>query len=768
MFYQGPSTPKILFVSDFQRVHCYAEGKVFSEWLGQPLYNAIKKAGLRSEEYGFLALHDVGPRGDLRGLSTDTRQADLDNFRGWLSSCTANVIVPLGEYALELLTGLTGIGKWQCSVVSTRATYGGRKCLPMFHPEYVSRAYGDHFYLTLGCQKLAKEKESPLLKIPERKFITHATQQEAIAYLHDRVARAETVAVDWEFGRGQLNTLGFAVSATEAIAIRCLPGDFEPDAFYRLFKAVQAVAEGPVHKVVQHGLIETTWLARYGIVMQNIVHDTMWAMKFLHPEFDKGLDNVGRVYTPYPYWKDDNDDWSQISNWQQHLEYNCKDTTGTFAAYETQTAALKARGLTETFQWVMRFAPVIQEMCTTGLRVSPAAIQNLRDSIVRQQENYQRIIDEACLEALGKTINVRSPKQLKEALVAMGMKLPTKKVKGKNEEQTTADKKALVKLKRKYPKAEILPALVGISAANKRLSAYTDFDYDKITSRVHYTLDGCGTETGRWAGYKSAWGEGFNPQTVPKAVRSCFIADPGTVLIQIDLKQAESRYVAWDGPDHTLMQLIEDNRDIHRYVAGRIHKKSEEMVTNAERQLGKKAGHAANYGTGPRTFAEACLVEMDLFISEQEARNVLNAYFETFPGIRRRQETIRQTVYNKRCLKTPLGRERYFYGRMDDATFREAYAYCPQSTIPDITNNLMLHLWDNRDYLGLAWEDSGRFLLQVHDSLLLQARPERVADIAAFCRDLSAWHPYISLAGGQLLIPTDVEVGTDWKNMEKV
>lgn len=123
----------------------------------------------------------------------------------------------------------------------------------------------------------------------------------------------------------------------------------------------------------------------------------------------------------------------------------------------------------------------------------------------------------------------------------------------------------------------------------------------------------------------------------------------------------------------------------------------------------------------------------------------------------------------RRMLRTPLGRERYFYGRMNDSTFREAYAYCPQSTIPDIINHLMLALWDNRDYLGLAYEEGGRFLLQCHDSLLLQVPETRVSEVAAFAQDLSAWHPKITLAGGELWIPTTVEVGPRWgKSMETI
>ena len=111
-------------------------------------------------------------------------------------------------------------------------------------------------------------------------------------------------------------------------------------------------------------------------------------------------------------------------------------------------------------------------------------------------------------------------------------------------------------------------------------------------------------------------------------------------------------------------------------------------------------------------------------------------------------------------LRTPLGRERIFYGRIGDDTFREAYAYCPQTTIPDITNHLMLFLYEQFEEL--------EFLLQVHDSLLLQYDSNRVMEIAEAARDYKAWHPKIILPGGELVIPVDIEIGSHWGRMEKI
>lgn len=738
----------ILFITDYRRVHCKAESKVFSDYLIEPLINALKTHGISTSQYGFVSA-----------------ELDWESLKTFVRASKASTLVVIGEQALANVTGLKSISKWQCSVVPATAELGGRLCLPIYHPDHVMVMWSDHFYYHLAASKLAKGVEAP----PERKFVYGLTANANIQYIRDLVMTAPVIGLDYEFGSGQLNTVGFAISKTEAIAIKVLPEDYTVEEYHALWTAIANVLESNVPKVIQHAAVEVTWSARYGISVNNVIHDTMWAMKYMYPELDKGLDNVGRIFTPFPYWKDDNDDWTNIRDWNKHLEYNCKDTTATLWAYYEQCEQMTKADTIHFFQsFLMEFQPVITEMCVTGLPVDQRAQASIREGVVRERDNFANIIDSICINELGKPINPNSWQQKQEALKAMGMVLPTKKNKKTGETNESTDKKALFKLRRRYPDNQILPALIGLSAASKKLSGYLDFDYDRQSSRMHYILDGCGTETGRWSGYGASWGGGVNPQTVPKSMRRCFTADADTVLVQIDLKQAESRYVAWEGPDPILMQLIEDGRDIHKYVAGKIFNKPEDFVTSLERNLGKKAGHASNYGTGPRTFAEMALVEMNHYLEEWEAKRILEMYMQTFPGIRRRQQNIKNEIYRTRMLTTPLGRRRDFFGRMNDQTFREAYAYAPQSTIPDITNHLMLALWRERDYLGLSYEDGGRFLLQVHDSLLLQCKKERVDEVAAFAHDLESWHPRISLAGGPLLIPVDVEWGPNWKDMEKI
>ena len=238
------------------------------------------------------------------------------------------------------------------------------------------------------------------------------------------------------------------------------------------------------------------------------------------------------------------------------------------------------------------------------------------------------------------------------------------------------------------------------------------------------------------------------------------------VFVEIDLRQAETRFVAFDACEETLLGMLERNEDIHKFVAAEIYGIPMADVTQEQRQLGKKSGHGANYSMGVSTFQDSCLKEMDLVLDKKFATRVLDSYHKIFPGIKRWQAGLRAQVYRERKLDNPLGRQRYFYGRCDDNTYREAYAYRPQSTIPELINHLMLALWDDRTCLnGDTW--TTWFHMQCHDSLLLSCRSADVARIAAFAQDLKRWHPRIVLPAGELWIPTEVKWGRNLGDLQK-
>lgn len=754
----GNLDTKILFISDWPMVLEIAEQSPLSSSKREIITNAMNRAGISELDYAFISIHSEAPRSyNPKNYSQAEHEAAKHIAKELINSSTASILVPLGDYALEFITGFTSIQKYHCSILTSRAEFKSRKTIPLLHPEYINRAFYDSAYISFGATRIKEELAYPDVRVPERKMLVSLdmTLSEQLDYLNDVVMKSTNpLSIDIETGRGIINTFGVAISPTEAIAIQCDPYDKTEDEFLLLWNTLAKVWESPQAKIAQNALYEFQWASKYGILINNITFDTMWCMKFLHPALDKGLDNVGRIYTKFPYWKDDHSDWNNIRNWRDHLIYNCKDTTGTYEAHNNMVKALESRNLTSLFNdYIMKFMPLIQEMCSRGLLLDENKLAELVADNDRNTEARYESFKRECMAQLNREVNPRSPKQMKQMFKDLNISIPTKK--GKE----TTDKTALVKLRRKYPKQIIIADLIDISKLNKERSSYLGFTYD-ADKRIRFSLDGVGTSTGRWAGYNDPFGNGFNPQTVPKKVRNCIIAEKGKILIQVDLQQAESRYVALDAPEPKLMEMLANKQDVHKYVASKIFRKPEELVTKEQRQLGKKSGHSANYGVGARTFAEACLTEMGIVLSEQEAKRIIQGYYEVFPGILRRQQNIQAEIRRTRTLTTPLGRSHTWYDRVNDAVFREAYAYCPQSTIPDITNHLMLFLRD-------TFEDL-EFLLQVHDSLLLQIEEGREQEIIEAATDYEAWHPKIKLKGGDLIIPIDAETGYRWGSLKNI
>lgn len=748
---------RVLILVSQPGVTAHSEGRIFSGWDQSFIEEKLKRAGIHPSQAIYEAI-----RGDA--LALRTRLSALP--------AVPNVCLPLDEVSLEWATGLRGLAKWHLSPLDARPDLPFRKVIPTFSPEAVKRDFHLGLYVELAFRRAREECETREYARKPLRFKINPPLAETMEILRG-LESAPRLAVDFETGRGQINTVGFAWSPSDAIAIQTLPDRCGAEAFLELWRAIARVLEGPSEKIMQNGIYEILYAARYGIRIRNFGWDTMVAQKFLWPEFDKGLDNVGRFYTRQPYWKDDGralategkrKDWGNIRDWPRHFDYNCKDTTGTYEAAEAQEADLSARSRLDLFRnYIMKMHPCAEEMCLRGLPLD----EEVRQKLVAEAEAKSAKL----LSEMSAPLNPKSPKQKLAFFKAKGYKIPKKRVKGKYQE--TTDELALKKMRLAHPEDLDIQRLLQVMDLESSLSKYLRVSEDTLDKRVRYTLYIDSTETGRWSGGLDPLGRGFNSQTLPKYAKKMLRWSPvdARTFVEVDLRQAESRFVAYDCADANLIGALEDGtRDIHSEVGGEIFgvpaaqvKKEAELGDDGKRQLGKKSGHGANYDMGVSTFQDSCLKEMDLVLDKKTAAKSLEAYHTLFPGVRRGHQRTREILYRERKLENPLGRIRYFYGRMDDATFREAYAYRPQSTIPDITSHLMLALWNAREKGELDfWLHN-----QCHDSLLMSCAPDQVQSVAEFCLDLDRWHPVIMLPAGQLRIPTEVKFGICLGELEK-
>jgi len=768
----GPLDSKICVLVDFPRVSAAAEGEVLFGFEKDFIYGKLLKAGIHPSTVRFESIVPFCPPNKttraINPMELDTYIRDTKQRLNDLSELC--VIVPLGELCLGEICGKRGIDKWQLSLLDTLPSLTCRKAIPSYLPDRLFGEFHNQIFVELAFVKAKEEMRwKELIRTPKN-FLINRTVDETVDFL-ERAKQADKLSIDIETSSGRINTFGVAISPDTAIAIGILPSRFGTATHHKIWSLIAELCQSDQPKILQNYMYETMYLSRYGIKLNNIHHDTMWAQKFLYPELKKGLDNVGRIYTKQPYWKEDNKNWNNIKDWDEHYLYNCKDTCYTYEGYINQRADLIDRNLSDLFyNFVMRFAPCISEMCSRGLGISNDQLHALQKDT---NERIEQLTTELNLVTEPAVINPKSNKQLKDYFKSKNFMLYKKYDSKTKTYKESTNQTSLKKMRIKYKTCAEIPLLLDLSTLNKAKSSYLDIKYD-TDNRMRFTLNGVGTETMRWSGHKDPWNKGINPQTVPGGykginVKKIFEAPEGKIFFNVDLKQAESRFVAYDSCDNNLIDMLEDDtKDIHSYVAAEIFNCTPEDIIRetkagdkVKRSLGKKSGHGANYAMGVPTFIEQCIGD-DIILTKKEAENVLESYHRLFPGIRRWHQRIRGEVRQTRKLHNPVGWERYFYGRLGDDLFREAYAFRPQSTIPYITNALMLYLWDQRETGRIEFN----LLLQVHDSLLFEVEPKYVDQLGEICLNTNSWHPEVILPAGKLVIPTDCETGQYWGEMK--
>lgn len=674
------------------------------------------------------------------------------------------VIVGLGEVPLRQWTDKKSVDKYHMTPIYL----GDQIYIPTFDLGRVQKQFEFNTFQEMAFRRAAEISLSPSKSpVVDERFLLNPSLDVVLEVL-ERIKNEEEIAVDVETGWGQINTVGFAWSPHDAIAINTLPDRLGSIQFHRLWEAIREVLEGPSRKIFQNFIYDTSYFSAYGIHTEHIHFDTMFAQKVLWPEFKSNLGNVGRIYTRRPYWKDDGKvtdeegvkkNWGNIRDWTKHYTYNCRDTTGTLEASRAQRTDLRERGLASFyFGYIDRLKAPIREMCARGmpldLGVREALKQNIETELDTLTKEFQK-------EA-GAEINPRSSKQKLTWLKSLGIEIPKKFDKEKGISKETTDSTAIKKIRLKRPDLKSLQLLQEIATKQKALSSYIDF-IPRGDARLSFSINGCGTETLRFSGNKDGWGRGVNIQTLPRegseiSIKQMFVAPEGWSFLEIDLQAAESRFVAYASADSKLIQMLEDGEDVHAHVAHATLRglgRSTTEYSKHWRNLAKKTGHGTNYLMKEGTFIENVFKDMEIVLSRKDAKTIMEAYHQEFPKIRQWQGEIKRQLWQKRKLVAPSGWERYFYGRPDDSMWREGVAWTPQHTIPWITNHLMFYLLDQRRAGNLDFH----LIAQVHDSLILLVPDERLEDVARSALCNNEWHPLVELPGGRLLIPRSAEAG---------
>lgn len=440
-------------------------------------------------------------------------------------------------------------------------------------------------------------------------------------------------------------------------------------------------------------------------------------------------------------------------------------------------------------------APIL-DMMLRGMKVDEThrrkAIADTERELDALEADFKRI----CVEGLGLAdmVNPGSHVQVK---VLFYDTLGLKEIKKKNSNGVFAracDRETLEQLDTYFIAQPFVAYILAIRDKRKTLGFLrTPTDDD---GRIRTSLSLAGTNTGRLNSSFSDFGTGTNLQNIASGLKYIFIADPGKLMVNIDLEQADSRNVGalcwnifydmpreeitrylrlsgflregqvWEGPIgpefagsyldacesgdlHTTVCRMAwtdlewgSDQSGHRGVADGISYR-----TYSYRDMAKKLGHGSNYYGKPPQMASASKLPV-IQVSEFQRK-----YFAAFPCIPAWHAWTIERLQTTKQLTHLYGRRRTFFGDLkSQPVINAAIAYCPQGMTGFQVNQGILNVWRNSVY---------ELMLQVHDSNLFQIPWER-ADVLV-PESLRLMEAPITLAGGRkFFVPLEAETGYNY------
>jgi DNA polymerase-1 len=382
---------------------------------------------------------------------------------------------------------------------------------------------------------------------------------------------------------------------------------------------------------------------------------------------------------------------------------------------------------------------VLVKMERAGVRVDPQALAGISTQVEAMVKSLQAEVTRIA----GKEFNVGSPQQLAQVLFE-DLKLPVLK---RTRTGPSTDHEVLEKLAESHPLPQ---AIIEYRNVSKLKSTYLDTLPKQIGAdgRIRTTFHQAATATGRLTSSDP------NLQNIPirtelgKSIRQAFVAEPGWSLVSADYSQIELRILAHVSEDPALIAAFHGEIDVHRRTAAEVFGVPPAEVTDVQRRTAKMINYGIAYGLGAPGLA------LRLRIPAEEARSIIERYFERFPGIRGYVDGTIELARKHGYVETIFGRRRYMPDivsknrNISMAAERAAINMPIQGTAADLLKRAMLRL----DVLIPERGLNGRMLLQVHDELLFECPLAEVPAMQAVAKE-------VMTSAAELRVPLIVDVG---------
>ncbi|MCK5344733.1 MAG: hypothetical protein KAR20_15070, partial [Candidatus Heimdallarchaeota archaeon] len=565
-FFLVKSNDKIFITGNSEEYH---KGKSFVGSAGKHLNRLLANAGLhRGSLYLTNVSKEKAPGNKMANMPFDQLQlwkADLIDEINLLPN--PKILVPLGNYALEAVTGRSGITNLRGSVLHPTSRIK-HDCIviPTFHPSKLHYDYTAWPLIVADFMRIKKSADSGFnFKFPTYSFILKPTFDQVMTTLEKLEKMDNTLmTIDVETPHMLLSCFSIAWSRSEAICIPFFWGtgkDYwsqaeEVAVWQRLSEVLPKL-----NLTNQNVLFDWSILLQHGIKLKIPKFDSMLMHSCLYSELPHRLEIITSIYTDVEFYKRDEKEekGSSLKAGQEmaHWRYCCYDSVAALWSIEELLKELVEENMIDPY--LNLFADLIEPiflMNITGIRTDSEKLKSVRKDL---QKNI-KTVDTEIERAVGHELNVKSPKQVAHALFD---ELNMVGYKSRQTGKTTTSEKDLIKLAHKYQID--LPLLIVKNRKDyKLLSLFSEENIDDDGRiRCQYSLTR--TKTGRIASKKSFSGRGMNLQNVKREgpARSFFVPEKGHVLIGADQKNAEARVMAWLSRDEALLEVFASGKSIH-------------------------------------------------------------------------------------------------------------------------------------------------------------------------------------------------------------
>lgn len=557
----------------------------------------------------------------------------------------------------------------------------------------------DEMAIQLLCEKLMKQKAVC--------FDTETTSLNAL--------EAELVGIAFSYDSGKAYYIPVPEDRNKAQAI--------VDQLKPFFESEK------VEKIAQNLKYDMTVLKNYGVTIKGSLFDTMLAHYLLQPDMRHNMDILSETYLGYrPVSietligkKGKAQKSMRDADVDQVTEYAGEDADITFQLYRKFEPGLAEGGVENVFRNIETpLVPVLASMEYEGIKVDVDALKKYSKELEKESEDLERSI----IEDAGERFNIGSPRQLGEILFGK-LQLLEKPKKTKSGQYATSED-ILVKLQDKHP---IVAKILDWRQVGKLKSTYVDALPDLVsakTGRIHTTFNQTVAATGRLSSINP------NLQNIPirtergRKVREMFIPrDSEHTLLAADYSQIELRIIAALSKDEAMLSAFREGADIHAATASKVFNVAPDEVTREQRSHAKTVNFGIIYGVS------AFGLSQQTTLSRTEAKEVIDAYFRTYPGIRdyidgqielaRKQGYVETITGRRRYLKDINSRNAVVRGHAE----RNAVNAPIQGSAADIIKLAMINIHHKMNEIGFE----SKMILQVHDELVFDAVKSELDDL---------------------------------------